>query len=53
MVKKKFIFYFVRPYNNGLKWYNWIFKTFNLKFDKVNYYERGFRFFGFTFIWTK
>jgi hypothetical protein len=50
---KSFFFYFVYPFDTGLKWHSWLFRVFNLNYKNSNYNERGFRIFGFTFIWTK
>jgi len=48
---KPFQIYYIRVKTIGLK--KWIFRPFNITFDKVDYYDRGVRIFGWTFIWTK
>lgn len=51
----KFYFYYLSPKESSLKWYRWVFRIFNIKFKNKTYgfyNERGFRFFGFTFIWA-
>jgi hypothetical protein len=53
---RKFYSYYVSPKTFEMKWYHWVFRTFNLDFKNTiyGYYnEVGFRLFGFTFIWKK
>jgi hypothetical protein len=51
--KKNLIWYYIKPFDTGVKWYHWVFRTFNLKFKNTYYNEKGFRLFGFTFIWLE
>lgn len=53
--KKRLFYYYVGPRSTNLKFYKWMFATFNIKFKNTKYgfyNEIGFRIFGWTFIWT-
>ena len=48
---KPFQIYYIRVDTVGFK--KWLFRLFNISFKGVDYYDRGVRILGWTFIWTK